>query len=95
MLTRLLISCVECGNLLRVLSVCLPCLLTNVPVAIYDTLYTTYMIQNLPPYFELGVDTDASKALRVVDGAIFVAKSAPLGTAVKVGTPHYTTWNNV
>ena len=24
------------------------------------------------------------KALRVVDGAIFVAKSAPLGTAVKV-----------
>lgn len=29
-------------------------------------------------------DTVGDKALRVVDGAIFVAKSAPLGTAVKV-----------
>lgn len=29
-------------------------------------------------------DTVGDKALRVVDGAIYVAKSAPLGTAVKV-----------
>lgn len=29
-------------------------------------------------------DTGVDKALRVVDGAIYVAKAAPLGTAVKV-----------
>ena len=34
--------------------------------------------------FVLLQDTVGDKALRVVDGAIFVAKSAPLGTAVKV-----------
>lgn len=32
----------------------------------------------------LAQDTVGDKALRVVDGAIYVAKSAPLGTAVKV-----------
>lgn len=31
-------------------------------------------------------DTGVDKALRVVDGAIYVAKAAPLGTAVKVRT---------
>lgn len=35
-------------------------------------------------FFFLVQDTVGDKALRVVDGAIFVAKSAPLGTAVKV-----------
>lgn len=36
------------------------------------------------PIRRLTQDTVGDKALRVVDGAIYVAKSAPLGTAVKV-----------
>eukprot|EP00903_Cladosiphon_okamuranus_P008039 g7754.t1 len=43
-----------------------------------------YLEDRLIPYFDTGVDTVGDKALRVVDGAIYVAKSAPLGTAVKV-----------
>ncbi|CAM9340264.1 unnamed protein product [Laminaria digitata] len=43
-----------------------------------------YLGESLIQYFDTGVDTVGDKALRVVDGAIFVAKSAPLGTAVKV-----------
>ncbi|CAM9302396.1 unnamed protein product [Pylaiella littoralis] len=43
-----------------------------------------YLEERLIPYFDTGVDTVGDKALRVVDGAIYVAKSAPLGTAVKV-----------
>jgi hypothetical protein len=68
--------------LLIMLTIMLLLLLSN------HALYAVRDVQNLPPYFELGVDTDASKALRVVDGAIFVAKSAPLGTAVKVCKQH-------
>ncbi|CAM9679024.1 unnamed protein product [Scytosiphon promiscuus] len=43
-----------------------------------------YLESRLIPYFDTGVDTVGDKALRVVDGAIYVAKSAPLGTAVKI-----------
>ncbi|CBJ27220.1 Zinc finger FYVE domain-containing protein [Ectocarpus siliculosus] len=43
-----------------------------------------FLENRLISYFDTGVDTVGDKALRVVDGAIYVAKSAPLGTAVKV-----------
>ncbi|CAM9212244.1 unnamed protein product [Discosporangium mesarthrocarpum] len=43
-----------------------------------------YLEGRLIEYFESGVDTGVDKALRCVDGAIYVAKAAPLGAAVKI-----------
>ncbi|KAG5189001.1 hypothetical protein JKP88DRAFT_353216 [Tribonema minus] len=44
-----------------------------------------YIAGSLPPYFETGVESDATKAWRVAGGALFVAKNTPgLGTTFKV-----------
>eukprot|EP00611_Tribonema_gayanum_P020674 TRINITY_DN381_c0_g1_i6.p1 TRINITY_DN381_c0_g1~~TRINITY_DN381_c0_g1_i6.p1 ORF type:complete len:843 (-),score=264.35 TRINITY_DN381_c0_g1_i6:511-2757(-) len=44
-----------------------------------------YIAESLPPYFETGVESDATKAWRVAGGALFVAKNTPgLGTTFKV-----------
>lgn len=49
------------------------------PFIYYFVLFCFYYIFSV-----IVQDTVGDKALRVVDGAIYVAKAAPLGTAVKV-----------